>query len=75
VRVDMVEAGSPAALAGLREGDLIVGIDGVAVPSVDALHQRLDSERIGRESVIKLLRGTMPPEVRYVRVLPSLRER
>jgi S1-C subfamily serine protease len=73
VRVDMVEAGSPAALAGVREGDLIVGIDGHALPSVDALHQRLDGERIGRESVIKLLRGTMPPEVRYVRVLPSER--
>ena len=73
VRVDMVEAGSPAALAGLREGDLIVGIDGLPVPSVDALHQRLDGERIGRESVIKLLRGTMPPEVRYVRVLPAER--
>jgi S1-C subfamily serine protease len=73
VRVDMVEAGSPAALAGLREGDLIVGIDGQAVPTIDALHQLLSSERIGRESVIKLLRGTMPPEVRYVRVLPAER--
>ena len=73
VRVDMVEPASPAALAGLREGDLIVGIDGRAVPTVDALHQLLDGERIGRESVIKLLRGTMPPQVRYVRVLPSER--
>jgi S1-C subfamily serine protease len=34
VRVDMAEAGNPAALAGLREGDLIVGIDGQKVPSV-----------------------------------------
>jgi S1-C subfamily serine protease len=73
VRVDVVERGSPAALAGLREDDLIVGIDGQAVSSVDALHQLLNSERIGRESVIKLLRGTMPPEVRYVRVLPAER--
>ncbi len=73
VRVDMIETASPAALAGLREGDLIVGIDGHAVPSVDALHQQLSGERIGRESVIKLLRGAMPPEVRYVRVLPAER--
>ena len=52
---------------------MIVGIDGHAVPSVDVLHQRLDSERIGRESVIELVRGTLPPEVRYVRVLPTER--
>jgi S1-C subfamily serine protease len=73
VRVDMVERGSPAARAGLREGDLIVGFDGVAVPSVDRLHQLLDADRIGREGVIKLLRGAMPPEVRYLRVLPAER--
>jgi S1-C subfamily serine protease len=73
VRVDLVERGSPAALAGLRDGDLIVGFDGHAVPTVDRLHQLLSSERIGRESVVKLLRGTMPPEVRYVRVLPASR--
>jgi S1-C subfamily serine protease len=73
VRVDLVERGSPAALAGLREGDIIVGFDGQAVPSVDRLHQLLGSERIGHDSVVKLLRGTMPPEVRYVRVLPAER--
>jgi S1-C subfamily serine protease len=73
VRVDAVEAGSPAARAGLREGDLIVGFDGQPVPSVDRLHQLLDAERIGREGVVKLLRGSMPPEVRYVRVLPAER--
>jgi S1-C subfamily serine protease len=73
VRVDAVEAGSPAALAGLREGDLIVGLDGQQVPSVDRLHQLLDADRIGRESVIKLLRGHMPPQVRYVRVLATER--
>lgn len=73
VRVDMVERGSPAALAGMREGDLIVGFDGQPVPSVDRLHQRLDAERIGREAVLKLLRGSMPPQVRYVRVTPAER--
>jgi hypothetical protein len=51
----------------------VIGLDGLAVPSVDRLHQLLDGERIGREIVIKLLRGTRPPEVRYVRVLPAER--
>src|SRR3954451_23246006 len=36
VRVMSVEPGSPAALVGLREGDVIVGLDGVAIPTVDA---------------------------------------
>jgi S1-C subfamily serine protease len=70
VRVETVERGSPAALAGLRAGDVVVGFDGQAVPSVDRLHQLLDADHIGREAVVKLLRGTMPPQVRYVRVLP-----
>jgi S1-C subfamily serine protease len=70
VRVETVERGSPAALGGLREGDVIVGFDGEAVPTVDRLHQLLDADRIGREAVLKLLRGTMPPQVTYVRVLP-----
>jgi S1-C subfamily serine protease len=70
VRVETVERSSPAALAGLREGDVIVGLDGEPVPSVDRLHQLLGAERIGREAVLKLLRGTMPPQVRFVRVLP-----
>jgi len=30
-------------LAGLREGDLIVGLDGVTIDSVDRLHQTLDA--------------------------------
>ena len=73
VRVDLVERGSPAALAGLRVGDLIVGLDGQAVPSVDRLHQLLDAGRIGREGVLKVLRGSMPPQVQYLRVLPAER--
>jgi S1-C subfamily serine protease len=73
VRVDAVEAHSPAARAGVREGDLIVGLDGQSVPTVDRLHQLLDANRIGREGVLKLLRGALSPEVRYVRVQPGER--
>ena len=73
VRVQSIEAGSPAALAGLREGDIVIGLDGEAVPTVDRLHQLLDSERIGREIAINLLRGTRPPELRYLPVTPGQR--
>jgi hypothetical protein len=40
---------------------------------VDRLHQLLDAERIGREIVIKLLRGTRPPAAHYLRVTPGQR--
>ena len=73
VRIETIEPGSPAAQAGLREGDLIVGIDGQPVPSVDRLHQLLDAERIGRDCVVKLLRGRMPPQVMFLSVRPSER--
>ena len=57
VRVSSVEPGSPAAHAGLREGDLVVGLDGVAIDSVDRLHQTLDATRVQRDCVLKVLRG------------------
>ena len=57
VRVSSVEPGSPAAHAGLRVGDLIVGLDGLAVDSVDRLHQLLDASRVHRDCVLKVLRG------------------
>ena len=57
VRVSTVERDSPAALAGLREGDLIVGLDGVTIDSVDRLHQTLDASRVHRDCVLKVLRG------------------
>src|SRR5262249_19302489 len=37
VRVGEVAAGSPAAIAGLREGDIILSLDGLAVGGVDDL--------------------------------------
>jgi len=56
VRVLSVETGSPAALAGLRVGDVIVGIDGQPVASVDELHQFLTAERVQRDCLMKILR-------------------
>jgi len=70
VRVSTVEAESPAARAGLREGDLIVGLDGVAVDSVDRLHQMLDASRVQRDCVLKILRGTAGSQPLYLTVRP-----
>ncbi|MFT4102850.1 MAG: trypsin-like peptidase domain-containing protein [Burkholderiaceae bacterium] len=75
VRVSSVERGSPAALAGLREGDVIIGLDGVMIDSVDRLHQALDASRIGRDCVVKLLRGPVSPQTMYLTVKPTPRVR
>jgi S1-C subfamily serine protease len=62
VRVLSIEPGSPAQLGGLHEGDLIVGIDGVVIDSVDRLHQSLDASRVHKDCVLKVLRrnATVP---------------
>ena len=71
VRVSTVEPESPAARAGLREGDLIVGLDGVAIDSVDRLHQTLDATRVHRDCVLKVLRGNATNQPLYFTVRPA----
>ena len=71
VRVSTVEPNSPAARAGLREGDLIVGLDGVTIDSIDRLHQALDASRVQRDCVLKVLRGSSGGQPLYLGVRPS----
>ena len=71
VRVMSVEPESPAARVGVREGDIIVGLDGLPIASVDALHQALDASRVNRDCVIKLIRGVRTPAPMYLTVRPS----
>ena len=56
VRLRSIEPASPAASAGLKEGDVIVAIDGRAVAGVDDLVRLLDAGRIGRETTCTVLR-------------------
>ena len=71
VRVLSIEKGSAADHAGLHVGDVIVGLDGVEIDSVDRLHQTLDESRIQRDCAVKLLRGTLSPQPMYFNVQPS----
>ncbi|MES1161797.1 MAG: trypsin-like peptidase domain-containing protein, partial [Rhizobacter sp.] len=73
VRVLSVEKGSPADRAGLRTDDVIIGLDGIAIDSVDRLHQTLDASRVQRDCAIKLLRGTLSPQPVYLTVQPTER--
>jgi S1-C subfamily serine protease len=58
VLVVEVEPGSPAAQAGLRVGDTILGFKGQAVATIDDLHKRLVAAEIGIPSPLMILRGT-----------------
>jgi len=73
VRVLSIEPGSPAAQAGVRVDDVLIGLDGVDIDSVDRLHQTLDASRILRDCPVKLLRGIVSPQPMYLTVRPTER--
>jgi S1-C subfamily serine protease len=58
VIVASVTNGSPAQKAGLREGDVILAMDGKTVAGVDDLHRLLTDARVGASSVLTVLRHT-----------------
>ncbi len=66
VRVSGVEPGSPASVAGLREGDVIVGLDDEVVAGIDDLHRLLTDTRVGVPSRLAVLRGSAPRDVLVV---------
>jgi S1-C subfamily serine protease len=53
-----VEPSSPAEIAGLRAGDIIIALGDVRVTGVDDLHRLLTAERIGQAAPLTILRGT-----------------
>src|SRR5579872_3359238 len=57
---------SPAKRAGLREGDVIVALDGTPVAGVDDLHRLLTDATVGVTSTLTILRWTERLELRVV---------
>ena len=57
VLVTDVAAGSPAAHAGLRPRDIIIGFDTGVVGTVDDLQRQLTEELIGRDAELSILRA------------------
>lgn len=56
VLVASIEERSPAAIAGVREGDVVVRFDGHVITGIDDLHRELTGERIDRAVPIVVLR-------------------
>ena len=56
--VRAVEDDSPAAAAGVREGDLLVGLGDAPLTSVDDLYDALDALGDARSATLTLVRGT-----------------
>lgn len=63
-----VEQESPAEVAGLQEGDVIVAIKDSPVATIDDLHKALTHDSIGRLIEVKVLRGR---SLRSVTVTPG----
>ena len=57
VRVGSVEKGSPAAQAGLEQGDIVVAFGDVAITGVDDLHRVLGEEQINKVVDVAVIRG------------------
>ncbi len=63
VLVAGIEPGSPAQVAGLREGDLVVAAGGRDLPDVDALHRLLTEHPVGRPLTVSAIRRTQRLEL------------
>jgi S1-C subfamily serine protease len=61
-----VTEGSPAQRAGLREGDVIVALDGKPVAGVDDLQRLLTDARVGVSSSLTMIRRTEKLELKVV---------
>jgi S1-C subfamily serine protease len=67
VLVAGLEPNSPAARAGLLEGDILIALDDAHTPAVDALHKQLTADRIGERAIVTFLRGV---ELRRHAIIP-----
>ena len=57
VLVAGAEPDSPAARIGLQPGDIIIALDDLPTPRVDAMHKLLTADRIGAKTKLTVIRG------------------
>ncbi|MBI4004439.1 MAG: trypsin-like peptidase domain-containing protein [Candidatus Omnitrophica bacterium] len=74
ILVVWVEPGSPAARAGVREGDVIVGFGDRGVATIDDLHRALTDQHIGVRSRLTVIRHAETVALEVIPEESSLRE-
>jgi S1-C subfamily serine protease len=72
VMVGPIEPGSAADRAGLKAGDIVLGLDGQKITGADDLTRALTGEKIGRSVALDVLRGA---ERLTVALVPEERKR
>ena len=72
VLVVSVEANSPAATAGVREGDVVIAFAGQPTTGIDELLRQLTDAHIGATATMTILRGA---QRRQLTIVPSERSK
>jgi serine protease Do len=75
VLVTSVEAGSPAAKAGLLAGDVVLKFDGKAIEDASDLREAVSAAEGGKEVTLSIQRDGRPMEVRATLAKPESRRR
>ena len=75
VLVVSVEPQSPAAAAGVREGDIILAFAGDPISAIDDLHRRLSEDCIAKPSALSVLRARDRRQITIVPVESTPRPR
>ena len=65
-RITAVQRGTPAALSGLRAGDVVIGYDGFLIDDADELFRSVRGDQVGSRPLLDVLR-----DGRSVQVQPS----
>jgi S1-C subfamily serine protease len=58
-----IDPAGPAHAGGLKQGDIIVAMDGEAVTGVRGVYQRLGPDSVGRRAAIEFLRAGAPAKL------------
>jgi S1-C subfamily serine protease len=68
VVISEVQPGSPADIAGVQAGDIVIDFGGAPIETVDALHRHLTGDRVGEAVPLRVLRRGEP---RRLIVIPT----
>lgn len=71
VLVATVQSMSPAAKAGLKNGDIIISVDGKTVTTADEVVSIIRSHNVGDKITLKVIRGSESNKINVVAILGS----